>query len=195
MSLFDGHSNQTSSAGQPQSVARPAIDTHPIGAIIFERGFDIDALLARVCEIATKNGIKVGGLIQQTRGGVGGCAQSVHVVDIRSGEKFDIWEDRGPCARGCRLDERGLSVSEKILDDAIRDKVELLIINRFGRAESLGRGLVGSFVHALENGIPLITSVREPYHLAWQHFHGGFAIDLASDENAISNWLGVPATS
>ena len=161
----------------------------PIAAIVFERGFDIDGLLGGICQTAVNAGINVGGLIQETRGGIGGCAQSVHVVDIQSGEKFDIWEDRGREARGCRLDEEGLIISARILDKAIKERVDLLIINRFGRAEGLGRGLVGSFAQALEAGIPLLTSVREPYTDAWRQFHGGLACELESNRKAVDRWL------
>ena len=49
------------------------------------------------------------------------------------------------CARGCRLDERGLLDAEPAIMAAIADRVDLLVINRFGRAESLGRGLLGCF--------------------------------------------------
>ncbi len=174
--------------------ARPVIapevpEVLPIAAVVFKRGFDIDKLLVDTGYQAKNNGIAVGGLIQETLGGIGGCAQSVHVVDVRSGEKFDIWEDRGPCARGCRLNEHGLAVSEQIIDRAIADKVDLLIINRFGRAESLGRGLIGSFVQALEANIPILTSVRDPYVEAWQEFHQGLAIDLENDDALLDNWV------
>ena len=194
MSLFKGNPKQTINAGHPEMGARSVVghekpETNPIGAIIFKRGFDIDKLLVDISRKAAKTGILVGGLVQETCGGIGGCAQSVQVVDIRSGEKFNIWEDRGPCARGCRLNEHGLSISEKILDQAIRDKVDLLIINRFGRAESLGRGLVGSFVQAMEANIPLLTSVREPYVEAWHEFHGCLADNLQSNRTQIENWV------
>lgn len=152
--------------------------SQPLSAIIFERGFDIDALLEKLCNTAPARGIKVGGLLQVSCGGVGGCAQSVHVMDISSNEKFDIWQDRGPCARGCRLDEQGLAVSEKIIRRAIDNKVELLIINRFGRAESLGRGFVNCFARAMDAGIPTLTSIRQPYSEAWRQFHAGLAVDL-----------------
>ncbi len=166
-----------------------AVASQPLAAIHFTRGFDIDELFVNVCTLASNAGLTVGGLVQETRGGFGGCAQSVHVIDVRSGKKFDIWEDRGSCARGCRLDERGLTISAKIVDEAIRDRVDLLIINRFGRAESLGRGLISAFSQALETGIPLLTGVRAPYTEAWHQFHGGLADDLDNNVNDISRWL------
>ena len=68
---------------------------------------------------------------------------------------------------------------------AIDGHVDLLILNRFGRAESLGRGLLRCFAEAVDAGIPVLTSVREPYDIAWRDFHGGLGIDLAADFEAI----------
>ena len=193
MLLADNSSINNIAAGYQKTDTRHCVvaedtDTRELAAIVFRRGYDIDAFLKNICKTMTGAGVKVGGLIQETSGGVGGCAQSVHVVDIRSGKKFDIWDDRGSCARGCRLNEGALDVSAEIVSIAIQDKVDLLIINRFGRAESLGRGLLGSFVAALESGLPILTSVREPYVQAWQDFHGGLGMELKADQQPVLDW-------
>jgi len=59
----------------------------------------------------------------------------------------------------------------------------------FGRAESLGRGLLDWFVRTLEAGIPVLTAVREPYDEAWAGFHGGLAADLEPDAVAVCDWV------
>jgi Protein of unknown function (DUF2478) len=71
---------------------------------------------------------------------------------------------------------------------ALADGVELLIINRFGRAESLGRGLVGCFAAAIEAGVAVLTAVRPPYDRAWYAYHGGSAPDLAPEMQEIIDW-------
>jgi hypothetical protein len=126
--------------------------------------------------------------MQQAMVDHGQCAASVHVVDLRSGESFNIWEARGACARGCRLDERGLLGAEAAILGAVAERVDLLVINRFGRAESLGRGLIGGFSAALEAGIPVLTAVREPYETAWREFHGGLAQDLYPEPAQAVDW-------
>lgn len=160
-----------------------------IGAIRYQRGFDIDELLFKSCAHLRSVGVRVGGILQQASGEHGQCASSIHVVDLRSGRTFDIWEDRGACARGCRLDERGLVDAEPALMAALADGVDLLVINRFGRAESLGRGLVGCFSAAIQAGVPVLTAVRSPYDDAWRAFHGGCAHQLAAEEQDIVDWV------
>jgi hypothetical protein len=159
-----------------------------LAAICYQRDFDVDGLLLRACGALRSLGFRIGGVIQRSSGDRGQCASSVHVVDLRSGEAFDIWEVRGACAGGCRLDERGLIDAEATILAAIAEGVDLLVINRFGRAESLGRGLIGCFAAALEAGIPVLTAVRAPYEDAWLEFHGGLAQNLPADGAQVTAW-------
>lgn len=160
----------------------------PLAAIRYERGFEIDRLLLVACDELRSRGLQIGGVIQTSSGKGGQCAASVLVTDLRSGETFDIWDDRGACARGCRLDESGLLDAEPSIGAAIADKVDLLIINRFGRAESLGRGLIGSFTAAIEAGIPILTAVRPPYDNAWRAFHAGLALEVMAEPATVIAW-------
>lgn len=162
-----------------------------LAAIEYRRGFDIDRLLIDACRMLTGGGLHIGGVVQISTGGRGGaCATTTHVVDLRTGALFDVWDDRGPCAKGCRLDEDGLARAEPLLDAAIVEPVDILVVNRFGRAESLGRGLRGVFERALEAGVPLLTCVREPYVAAWRAFHGGLGTELGCEVAAAVRWAG-----
>ena len=157
-----------------------------LAAVNYARGFDIDALLLEVCSALAARRVRIGGLVQISTGERGGsCAATTHVVDLLSGERFDIWEARGPCAKGCRLDEYGLTQAEPALKRAIEAPVDLLVINRFGRAEMLGRGLRPFFLLAAERGIPVLTAVRAPYDAAWRDFHGGLGRELPARLDAI----------
>lgn len=160
-----------------------------LAAIHYPRGFDIDRLFIDVCAKAARDGLRLGGLVQMTTGERGGnCAATIHVVDLRTQKAFDIWEDRGACAKSCRLDERGLADAEPAIMQAIADRVDLLVINRFGRAESLGRGLRACFEAALAADVSVLTAVRKPYDDAWQQFHGGVGYDLPCDIDRVTDW-------
>ena len=158
-----------------------------IAAINYRRHFNLEDLLQRVSRELKNSGLRLGGLIQ-TSNGLASCATEVHVVDLRTDEAFDIWEDRGQCASGCRLRESGLADASGALEGAIADRVDLLIINRFGRAESHGRGLIDYFAKAMDHNIPILTCVRPPYDEAWQTFHSGLAVDLEPDLNTVVQW-------
>jgi hypothetical protein len=166
----------------------PEVGITPLAAITYRRGFDIDELLLRCCTRLRSGGLRIGGLVQQSSGERGQCARSIHVIDLRSGRAFDIWEERGACASACRLDERGLVDAGPTLMGAIADRVDLLVVNRFGRAESLGRGLLGCFSAAIEAGVPVLTAVRHTYDRDWRMFHGGFARELGPSMQDIVEW-------
>lgn len=160
-----------------------------LAAIRYDRGYDVDRLLVAACASLTASGLRLGGLLQVATGARDGdCTTNVRVADLRTGRLFGIWQDRGRCARGCRLDEGGLAESETAVQQAISDRVDLLVINRFGRAESFGRGLRGCFDAALFAGVPVLTAVRAPYDSAWQEFHGGFGTDLGCEIADILAW-------
>ncbi|MEM7777521.1 MAG: DUF2478 domain-containing protein [Pseudomonadota bacterium] len=159
-----------------------------IAAVRYSKGFDIDAFLVETCRALAESGVRLGGFLQISEGGVGGCATRVHLYDLQTRSAYDIWEDRGTCARGCRLDEAGLDAAATVLDRAISDGVDMLVINRFGRAESLGRGLLPYFAQAIEHGIPVLTGVRSPYDKAWSVFHGGMGHELPCDAALVLDW-------
>lgn len=160
----------------------------PLAAIRYERGADIDGLLAGVCVDLSGMGLRLGGLLQVTAGEPGSRAAAVHVIDLRTGQAFDIWQDCGPCAKGCRLDENALATAEPALQAAIDAGVDLLLINRFGRAECYGRGLRPVFESALASRVPVLTAVREPYDRGWAEFHGGLAVELPAEADRIVRW-------
>jgi hypothetical protein len=159
-----------------------------LAAIRYTRGLDVDALLLEACDALRARGLRLGGVIQRASGGLGACSTSVRVVDLRSGEAYDIWEERGACASGCRLDERGLIDAEATIKATIADGVDLVVLNRFGRSESLGRGLTGCFAAAIDAGVPVLTAVRAPYDEAWRAFHGGLGQDLPADREQVTGW-------
>jgi hypothetical protein len=166
----------------------PDAASSALAAIHYERGIDVDALLLESCAALRLHGLLPGGVIQQASGDGGECATSVYVVDLRSAAAFDIWEARGACASGCRLDERGLVDAEATIMAALAEGIDLLVINRFGRAESLGRGLIGCFAAAIDAGVPVLTAVRTPYEDAWRAFHGGWGEALPADSQAATGW-------
>lgn len=161
-----------------------------LAAIHFSRGFDIDRLFADTCRELAGTGLRLGGLLQVSSGGEAENATSVHLVDVRTRASYDIWEDRGALASGCRLDEAGLLQAAHIIDRAIEDRVDLIVVNRFGRAESEGRGLRPFIASAIEAEIAVLTCVREPYIDAWQQFHGGLALALPPQLGKVTAWAG-----
>jgi hypothetical protein len=132
------------------------------------------------------DGLRVRGAIQDNAGDASCPAMSL--VDLATGERYGISQQLGTHARGCRLDPGGLAVFAARLDAAIQDGCDLIILNKFGKAEAEGGGLRAALARAIDSGIPVLTAVRSPYSEAWLDFHGGLAADLAPSRAAALAW-------
>jgi nucleoside-triphosphatase THEP1 len=160
-----------------------------LAAVGYEPGVDINRLLRDVVARVRAEGTQVGGLLQEKVLDSEDCCEQLNLVDIRSGEAARITQQRGKEARGCKLDPRGLADIAHCIQDAIDADVELIVINKFGRAESEGGGLLSCFGDAVMAGIPLLTTAREPYLEAWRAFHGGLGIELPCSLDAVCDWF------
>jgi nucleoside-triphosphatase THEP1 len=159
-----------------------------LAAIRYEAGFAIDEFLGRVADQLRAEQIRLGGALQENApGGETRCA-AMSLVDLATRKRFGISQDLGSQAEGCRLDAQGIAEFVVLFDRASQDNVELLILNRFGKAEAEGGGLRPVFARAMEADIPVLTAVRAPYADAWLQFHGHLASDLPTDVDAVLTW-------
>ena len=85
----------------------------------------------------------------------GQCADSsLSVVLLHSGEKLLLAQDFDPAASGCRLDVARLQDAGARVAVALEAGADLLIINRFGKRERNGQGLVYLIERALMPTLP-----------------------------------------
>jgi len=159
-----------------------------LAAIRYEAGFPIDEFLALLAGRLRAEHIRLGGALQENASGGDRRCAAMSLVDLATRKRFQISQDLGSLAEGCRLDAQGLAEFVALFDRASQDNVELLILNRFGKAEAEGGGLRPVFARAMEAGIPVLTAVRAPYDEAWAQFHGHLASDLPADVDAVLGW-------
>ena len=159
-----------------------------LAAIVYEAGFPIDEFLTRAVSLLRAEHIRLGGALQENSPGGAGRCLAMTLVDLSSRGRFRISQDLGSQAEGCRLDAQGIAEFVALLDRTPDQNVELMLLNRFGRAEAEGGGLRFAFAHAMEAGIPVLTAVRAPYTEAWSQFHGRLAIDLPADLEVALAW-------
>lgn len=159
-----------------------------LAAIHYQRDLDINAMLRSIAKGLQKHGLKVGGVLQQAEWLPHECCARLYIVDIRTGQCERIKQNRGAEARGCKLDPQGLAAISHCITDAIEAGSDLIIINKYGRAESEERGLLSCFADAASAAIPTLTTVRDPYVDQWRAFHGGLATELSANE-AVEQWI------
>jgi len=62
------------------------------------------------------------------------------------------------------------------------------VINRFGRLESEGGGIIDEIAAAATSGIPVLIGVAARYHDAWRRFAVGFDEELVCSREALDAW-------
>jgi hypothetical protein len=159
-----------------------------LAAVTYQAGFQIDDFLTRVANLLRADQVSLAGVLQENTSTVAGVCSEMTVVDLASQTRFRISQDLGSQAVGCRLDARGLTDMAALLDRPPASDVELLILNKFGRAEAEGGGLRPAFARAIDAGIPVVTAVRTTYAEAWSKFHGRLGVDLAPDFDSVLRW-------
>jgi Protein of unknown function (DUF2478) len=89
---------------------------------------------------------------------------------------------------GCRLDPDRLAGLATRLAAAIEAGADLVIINRFGRSEAAGKGLIELIPQALDADIPVLIAVPEQRFAAWIRFSEGMNVRLACRREALDRW-------
>ncbi len=174
------------------------MDEPRLGIVVYDRGNRPDAMFASVVRRLKERGVRVGGLLQEVKGDAEDCCASLKLEDIATGQQVEIFQDRGAHARGCRLDPAGLAKAAELLREAVEAHPEILFVNRFGREEAEGRGLLDEIAAAVLADIPVIVAVGEALLPAWQAYAGPGGIVLR-DEKGLEEWclrqVGIEDTS
>lgn len=159
-----------------------------LAAIPFAQDKAVDLLMEHVARALNRQGYHVAGFIQYAEEIEGRCCGAVDVEDIQTGERFQIMQALGAHAKGCRLDPAAIAQVSVRAITALEKRPDILILNRFGKGESEGKGMRSAFEEAALAGIPILTSVKETYLPSWQEFAGDLSVSLEQDEDKILAW-------
>jgi Protein of unknown function (DUF2478) len=148
----------------------------------------IDDLLVGVVAGLRDKGMVLAGTVRAAPPADGGHPCDMDVEILPDGPVHRISQSLGQGARGCRLDG---SVIEAIAHEveARLDGAVLLIVNKFGKQESLGRGLLPAIVTALDRGIPVLVGVNALNLASFLEFASGTAEAIQPDEASVEAWL------
>jgi hypothetical protein len=157
-------------------------------SVVYGRDDDPDRLFIDFTSDLCRSGVRPVGVIQSGRS----CRTAepkLRVVMLPGGEDFGLVADAENCdAEGCGLDDQRLSELADRLTAAIGDSPDLVVINRFGRAEAEGRGLVKPIAQALKADIPVLIAVPERRFYEWIRFSDGMNVRLQCRREAVDRW-------
>ena len=146
--------------------------------------------LARFVNALKKENVRVGGLLQEkVLMGQDGM-QRVEAVDIATGKRIPINHPTPEKWRNgvCSLDVSALAETTASLRQAIQDKVDLMVVEKFGDAERDGEGLTDEVLQAIAAGIPVVIAVPDKNLDIWNDRSGGMGDVLNCDEEELRIW-------
>lgn len=160
-----------------------------LAAIPFASGFPIDAFMHGLVDRLKRQGLRLGGVVQHNDATCDDRCMAMSLEDVASGRRFPISQDLGAGASGCHLDATGLAAAAVAFSGALAGRVDLVIVNRFGKQEAVGEGLRQEIAGALLAGLPLVIAVRRDFLPAWRDFAGDDWLELPADEEAVERWV------
>lgn len=147
-----------------------------------------DLFLSQVAETLEAAGFRLAGTVQSNHARADRAKCDMDLRILPDGPVVRISEDRGSLARGCILDSGALEQTVHEVERRL-DGAHLLIINKFGKRESEGKGLVPVIALALERGIPVLVGVNGLNLPVFLGFCEGAAERLDSDEDLVRRWV------
>jgi Protein of unknown function (DUF2478) len=136
-----------------------------LAAIVYGADDDPDRVIASFAADLRRSGCRPVGVVQRGRS----CRSEeprLGVTLLPDGEVVGLALDEQPHS-GCRLDPDRLAGLSMRLAAAIDDGADLVIINRFGRSEAEGKGLIDLIPLALDADIPVLIAVPEQRFADW----------------------------
>jgi hypothetical protein len=164
--------------------------TPPLAAIVYIDNVYPDAAFAALVERCRNLGLSLAGVLQRRVSEAPGRRCDVLLEDLSSGHCTSIFEDRGAGASGCRLDEAALSEAAARIEGNMEDRPDLLVLNKFGKAECSGGGLLDLIASAMDRGITVVIGVPKGNLQAWRDFAGDLSVELSEDISEIETWAG-----
>ena len=153
-----------------------------------ERG-DMDRLLAGVAEDLAARGLRCCGIVQINSPDCDNRTCDMDVQGLPDGPRIRISQSLGPEARGCRLDVGALETAVGECERRLDDKVDVLIVNKFGKREAEGGGFRALIAEALSLDVPVVVGVNGLNETAFLDFTAGAAVALPPRAGAVRDWV------
>ncbi|WP_028714709.1 DUF2478 domain-containing protein [Paracoccus sp. J55] len=146
-----------------------------------------DRFLAAIAGRAQAAGLRLAGTVHTNPRREGRIKCDMDLRVLPDGPVLRISEDRGDGARGCRLDAGVLEAAVLGVAAALPG-ADLLLVNKFGKQESEGRGFAPLIAEALSRGIPVLAGVNGLNLPAFRAYADGLATQLPADEAMVLDW-------
>lgn len=157
-------------------------------AVHAPKGENADILLRELAASMAARGLRVAGFVQRDTRHDPNCCGRLEVENLQSGEIHVISQALGTGAKGCKLNPQALAEIANALLEQLDTRIDLLVLNRFGKGEAEGHGFRQVIEVAIARRIPTIVSVKDEYLQSWSEFAGDLGVLLPMNYMRISSW-------
>jgi len=164
-----------------------APDLPTFAAAVYTPGTTDRKALSRFVEQLLSRNIRVAGILQEPIVDSSGGVIGLNAVDIANDSRLPISRPTKHDDE-CSLDVSALVETAGILRQAISDRADLVVIEKFGEQEQSGKGLNDEILQTIAAGIPLLIAVPETALSIWQERTGELGSVLAFDEEVFRQW-------
>jgi hypothetical protein len=147
----------------------------------------IDDCLSVVVARLQSHGLQLSGIIRALPVNHHAHACDMNLRVLPDGPLCRISQALGSGSRGCRLNADAIETLSVEVDARLA-RSDLLVINKFGKQESLGRGMRPAIARAVDLGIPVLIGVNGLNLDEFYRFTDGSATKLEPEVNAIFTW-------
>lgn len=135
-----------------------------------------------------KAGVNVAGIIQESTVLPGDTKRTIESIDIQNGNRIPI---KNPMKNEeqCGLDVSNLIDTSAILRNVLKNRPDLVLVEKFGVQEQEGRGLSDEIMQIIVEGIPLLIAVPEPALEIWQNMTGGMGVVIKYETCEMQHWF------
>jgi nucleoside-triphosphatase THEP1 len=134
--------------------------------------------------------VRVGGLVQEALSGEDGRRIGIDMVEIDTGRRIAINRPtrENLLNHTCSLNTSALVEATEALRRAVHERVDLIVLEKFGEQEQQGRGLSDEIFQAISEDIPLLIAVPQSALTLWQERSGALGDTLPFDLDAFRRW-------
>jgi len=148
-----------------------------------------DRLLHDFATRAAARGLRLCGTVQVNSDCGPGRPCDMDVRVLPDGPVIRISQSLGVGSRGCRLDPEALEQAVAAAEARLASGADLVVVNKFGKHESDGRGFRALIAEAVAAGVPVVVGVNARNAPRLAEFLGAEPDSLDPTPNALDTWL------
>jgi len=159
------------------------------GALYRSREREI-GLLQRFADELTTRGWRVGGIVQELARNEDGAPAGVDAVELDTGHHIPINRPTKESLENktCSLDTQALTETSSAIQRAIAQRMDLIVVEKFGEQEQQGQGMANDILQAVSEGLPTLVAVPDGVRDRWREFTGGMGDEIPYRLDAFRSW-------